>query len=220
MKKTVPVIARLLLHSILLVSLASWSNGEPTVEGASNKQRINFYGTLLTHQGKITTKIDNISIGGKYKQIPMFEKPSLKKPASTHSKQEIPLEADPKTELVTTKIDLSEVSQILVPQPHTLWFYKKEKGYRRSEYLEVVVVSNNQQKTKAHYLLEAKTKIYCAEVNPAGPIEKEVPLAAINTLTISGYKFRVLPSDNGSQNVACKYAKTVASAKKDDLVTD
>ena len=187
---------------ICAIILGNWGQSETTVDG-DKKQQVNFYGSLLTHQANAPMNVDNISIGGKYKQIPMIEKPTITKDiqgekTETNGKiarQEVKLDVDPKTELVTTKIDLSEVSSLQIPNPQTIWSYQKENGYRKIEFLEVIVFSNNQQKTKAHYLLEARTKIYCDEINDAGPIEKEVPLAAVNTLKIDGYKFRTIQPD-------------------------
>ena len=44
--------------------------------------------------------------------------------------------------------------------------------------------------TKHPYLLERKTKVYCDEIDTAGPVEKVVPLPAIKSLIIDGYSFR------------------------------
>lgn len=195
---------------IMIVTLGNWGNTESSIE-SDKKQQVNFYGTLLTHQTETPLAIDNISIGGKYKQIPLIERPTATKdkgdPQSTsistkNSRSEIALDVDPKTDLVTTKIDLNEVSEIQIPNPHTIWTYQKENTYRKLEFLEVIISSNNTQKTKAHYLLESRTKIYCNEINDAGPIQKEVPLAAINSLKIAGYKYRTIAA-NGTHQSAC-----------------
>lgn len=195
------------LTIIIALTLGNWGNSETSIDG-DKKQQVNFYGSLLTHQTDRPLPVDNISIGGKYKQIPMIEKPtatqnSTAAASSKTSRSEIALNVDPKTDLVTTKIDLNEVSALQVPNPHTIWTYQKENMYRKVEFLEVVVVSNNEQKTKAHYLLEARTKIYCNEVNDAGPIQKEVPLAAINILKIDGYKFRTMTPELGQSSATC-----------------
>jgi len=179
--------------------LGNWGQSETTIE-CDKKQQVNFYGSLLTHQAKESINVDNISIGGKYKQIPLIEKPTITNGGQQtatdtdgkKTRKEIKLEVDPKTDLVTTKIDLSEVSALQVPYPQTTWSYQKESGHRKIEFLEVIVTSNNQQKTQSHYLIEARTKIYCDEINDAGPIAKEVPLAAANILKIDGYKFRTI----------------------------
>ncbi len=192
------------------IIVGNWGQSEATIDG-DKKQQVNFYGSLLTHQAKDTINVDNISIGGKYKQIPMVEKPTIAQDIQQEktdnngkiTRKEMKLDVDPKTELVTTKIDLSEVSALQIPNPQTIWSYQKENGHRKVEFLEVIVFSNNQQKTQARYLLEARTKIYCDEINDAGPIEKEVPLAAVNMLKIDGYKFRTIQADGAKNKTDC-----------------
>jgi hypothetical protein len=207
MNKFVSLFLYTCLCIICATIVGNWGQTETTIEG-DKKQQVNFYGSLLTHQAKEAIKVDNISIGGKYKQIPMIEKPALTQDMQQATmdspgkiaRKEVKLEVDPKTELVTTKIDLSEVSAIQIPNPQTIWSYQKQTGSRKIEFLEVIIVSNSQQKTEAHYLLEARTKIYCDEINDAGPIEKEVPLAAVNILAINGYKFRTLQTNETKTN--------------------
>jgi hypothetical protein len=207
MKTTKNHLSILFLCSGSILLLINWGTPETSVDG-EKKQSINFYGSLVTHQNAMPIKIDNISIDNKSKQIPMYEKPSTKQPSKMvnngTTRQEIMLDVDPRTELVTTKIDLSEVNEIEVPEPSIVWTYKKEKGYRKTEYLEVIIISNNEQKTKASYLLDLRTKIYCDEINTAGPIEKIVPLQAIKQLKIDGYKYR-------SQTVPCQKSETAPS---------
>lgn len=180
-----------------IIWLANWGSQESSIEGPE-KQSVNFYGTLKTRLSKKPISIDNISIGRKYKQIPMYEKPTIENLEKKEildkqgkvKKIEYILTADPQTELVTTRIDLSETAEIQIPHPDIVWTYQKENGYRKIEFIEIIVISNNEKKTKAHYLFDLKTKVYCDQINLAGPIEKEVPLQAIDTLTISGYKYR------------------------------
>jgi len=199
----------LALCCIIAIIVGNWGNTETTLDG-DKKQQVNFYGSLLTHQTQKSINIDNISVGGKYKQISMVEKPTISAKSDTENTktqknghQEIQLDVDPKTDLVTTKIDLNEVSELQIPNPHTIWTYQKESTYRKIEFLEVIIISNDAQKTKSRYLLEARTKIYCNEINDAGPIHKEVPLGAINILKIDGYKFRTITTDPKTDTTSC-----------------
>jgi len=70
------------------------------------------------------------------------------------------------------------------PPGHT----KRKKKHRILKFTEVIIISNSD--TKRHYLLERKTKIYCDEIDEAGPLEKIIPLPAIDRLIIEGYTFR------------------------------
>jgi len=102
------------------------------------------------------------------------------------------LEKDPKKSLIEAKIDLAEVGEIHVPFPDEIWIYQKEKGHRKNEYIEMTIISRDLKKTKMHYLIEKRKKIYCDRKSAAGPAEQEVPIEAVKSLKIAGYKDREL----------------------------
>jgi len=196
------------LMSILCIN---WRAQETTLEG-NFKQTVNFYGKLITHQAK-EYRVDNISINEKYKQIPMYDKPRKHpKPALNPktNQKEIVLKVNPKNNFITSKIDLNEVSEIHVPKPNITWIYQKEGKQRRLEYIEIVVISRNKKKTKNSYLVGRKTKVRCNEVNSAGPVEKIVPISAINRLIIEGYSLRDNMDTKPQKN------KTLITKRKDN----
>src|SRR5579872_227077 len=175
------MIIGLLLHSTMTNGTSFGSNTSKDL-----KQPVNFSGKLSTHQGQEYI-VDNISINSLYKQIPMYDKPTLQIERALNpdtNQKEIKLEADPADDI--TKIDLSELNQIQVPSPETIWYYEK-KG-RKQEFIEVMVITKSD--TKRSYLLDPRTPIYCDEIDAAGPQEKTVRLAAVKTLTIEGYTYR------------------------------
>ena len=180
-----------LFVTLISILCINWRSPETTVEG-NFKQTVNFYGKLITHQAK-EYRVDNISINRKYKQIPMYDNPrkhpKLILNAKTNQK-EIILNVNPKNNFITSKIDLNEVSEIHVPKPNITWTYQKEGKKRRLEYIEITVISKNKKKTKNSYLVDRKTKLRCNEINSAGPVEKIVPISAINRLIIGGYSLR------------------------------
>lgn len=183
----------LLIASCVL--FINWSTQE-TISGGS-KPTINFYGKLKTQQGNAYS-IENITVDHLFKQIPLYEVPT---PASLEAQDEtkngqnndkqtgIRLATSPINGIIT-KIDLSETSEIRVLEPEKVYFFQRKKGYRTLEFIEIEIISADQEKTKHTYLIEADRKIYCDEINPAGPIEKEVPVQAIKSLEIEGYHFR------------------------------
>ncbi len=206
MKKIVIPIAYILTACVVI----NWTAQEPTIEG-KRKHKVNFYGMLTTHQDKIY-KVDNISIARLYKQIPLYEVPADKDSVAKAYDPEKKvttniLKNDPRKGIIT-RIDLAETGKIMTPSPNTLWTYKKKKGYREKEYIEIVIVSNDKQKTKNNYLIDLKRKIHCDEINEAGPIEKEVPFDAIKSLTIEGYKHREIDKKKEPEK---KPAKSVAA---------
>ena len=177
-KTTVPI-----LGVLSLLILANYSAQENTSEG-NKKHSVNFYGTLAARNNK-TFKCENISIAHLYKQIPLYEVPGTQ----DRNEQEHTFNTNPKSGIIT-KIDLSETDQISVPHPKTIWTYQRKKGARKTEYIEITIVSNDKKKTRHHYIIDLGRKLICDEINEAGPIEKEVPFKAIKTLTIEGYKYR------------------------------
>lgn len=177
------------ISTIAVITLINWRAAEPTVEG-DLKHKVNFSGKLITHQGE-EYDVDNIALGGKYKQIVMYDKPTEhKKPTynAETKRTEIKLTVNPITDYVATRIDLSEVSELQVPEPNTYWTYQKKKKHRILKFTEIIVISKSN--TKRNYLIERKTKLHCDEIDAAGPVEKVVPLPAISRLIIEGYTFR------------------------------
>ncbi|HSW73584.1 MAG TPA: hypothetical protein VLG71_00345 [Candidatus Limnocylindria bacterium] len=185
--------------------LVNMTSEETTIEG-HKRQKVNFYGTLTTQQDEVI-KVNNIAIAGKYKQILVYEYASAK---DTSQESKHVLSQDPK-EGIITKIDLSETAEIQVPAPHVLWTHQKRKGQRKIEYIEIIVVSGDTQKTKNHYFIETSRKITCEQTNEAGPIEKEVPFQSLKNLVIEGYCYRGEEKDKPAAcgpNNACKVNMT------------
>lgn len=160
-----------------------------SVEGRT-KHKLNFFGTVTTVQGK-TFPVENISIARMYQNIPVYDVPT-----KTDSKE---LAHDPRKGIVT-KLDLGEISRLSVSDPNTLWIYKKRKGLREVEYIQITVISKDPQETKRNYLIEVNRKLLCDEKNQAGPLEKVIPLTALDTLTIDGYRYRDDKKENQSNN--------------------
>ncbi len=202
------------LYTLLGISttmiLAGWGTSESNIAG-DKKQAVNFSATIETWANPDTEiKVENLSIDNLYKQIPLYLKPAVSNPrpdasavaldcskcfpdkAVTSSKKykEFILEGDPRNTLIETKIDLAEVSEIIIPHPDEIWTYQKEKGYNKTEYIEMVIISKDTKKTKTSYLIEKRKRIYSDRINAAGPEEQEVPLEALKSLKIDGYSDR------------------------------
>jgi tmRNA-binding protein len=171
---------RYLFYFIILLWCANWSEQGSNIDGRK-KQAINFTGTLITQQGD-EISIENISIGRLYKQIPVYEMPLKTEKKLTLDKN--PLEG------IITRIDLAEISELLVPEPEKIWYFQKKERSRKTEYIEITIVSKDTEHTTRHYLIELGRKIICDEVNAAGPIEKDIPLSAVKKLQIKGFTIR------------------------------
>ena len=166
----------LCLFSIFM--LANFSS-ETSVDGRQ-KNKINFCGTLTDIQGNVTN-VDNISISGSYKRIPVYQKPT----------------SDVKPDINTTFLDLEEVAALKLPSPEPIF-----SKFKNREYIDITVVYNDAQRTEKTYIIEISRKILCDEQNDAGPIEKEISFQALGTLTIDGYIHR--DPENKGRKGSCK----------------
>lgn len=164
-----------LLWAASILLCANFSSETSTTGRQKNK--INFCGTLTDSQGN-TINIENISISGMWERIPVYQKP--KSP-------------DVKPDINTTRIDLQEVAQIKLPSPEPII-----SKFKNREYIDIVVIYNDDKRTAKPYIVELSKKILCDEINEAGPIEKEVSFQALGTLTITGYSYRT-PDDKNNK---------------------
>lgn len=170
----------------------NWSSQETSVDGRT-KHAVNFKGTITPQHGNPFTA-ENISIGRMYKQIPVYEAPTLQN-LEVNQKTNI-LDSNPKDGIITY-IDLSEISQIMVSDPDTLWSFQKKQHNRKIDYIVITVISNDEQKTQHNYLIEVDRKITCDEINAAGPIEKDIPWPAIKSITIHCFTPRETAQEKG-----------------------
>ena len=118
----------ILISTLLSINTTHCTGSSKSNIDGDTKQDVNFSGKLITQQGQ-EYLVNNISIQGKYKQIIMYDKPvkHVEPVLNNETKQrEIKLENNPSTDLSESKIDLSEVSEINVPSPDTIWFYQKK----------------------------------------------------------------------------------------------
>lgn len=194
-------------------AIVAWGAGESSI-GVDKKQRTNFYGTLTTYQGSVV-EVDNISVDGKSRQIPVYEKPDINKITNVDNvdayadgddqnlveqrtkkkmaqakkskrRGEIVLNTDPLQSTITF-IDLNEIRQISVPDHRHRWIYENEKTHLKQNFIEIIITPKDQTDKEEHYLVETKRVIYCDGIRKSGPEEKKVPMGALDKLEIKGY---------------------------------
>lgn len=172
------------LPVIVLVCL-NMSSPDISVAGG-DKPAINFKGTVQDTDGN-TYEAENITISGVFKQIPMYKKPNKVTTKPTAN---------------ITRMDLSEVSMIMVPD-------KKEESFDGRNYIELEITYKDQKRTKERFIIEAHKRIWCDQVNQAGPIEKDLAFTAIESVTIDGYKMAELAQDKQKKKDQAKEEKSV-----------
>jgi hypothetical protein len=183
-----------------------------------SRYNVIFEGVLTTQEGHVY-KVNEITFNKLIKQVPVFEMPSKESYDIIDEHVHI-LKKNPNERLDITKLDLSEISMIRIPNPDSMWYYKKAQTadectvscnarYKISEdpralkFIQIEVTDKAQNKDQ--YLVEAQKKIYCSEITASGPKEKDVQLQAIKTLTITGYRKRDETKDKEKkENVPAK----------------
>lgn len=208
---------------LVLVSAAIFNNvygwsGSESGTAIEKKQKTNFYGTVETKEGN-SFDVENITIDGRFRQIPVYEKPRITTPTADQEKKddtlapnEIALDRDPVSELAVTYIDLNEIREIKSPADDKyVWVYQRKKNYRRQEFVEIQIVPKDADDEPTAYIIERKAKIYCHGIRSSGPEEKQIPMTDVQALVIKGYCIR---DDSGKCPIQKAPEVTKASAKR------
>jgi hypothetical protein len=165
-------IIRLMYYCALIVILAQFSSNDTSVT-AKVKPSVNFYGTI-TDDSNNTYTVENITISGLYKQIPVYS---------------IPPKNAMNPERNVSRIDLAEVSEIKVPHYDGI---AKSHIFANRHYVEIEIVQNDQQRTSNTYIIEKSRKIRFDKVTGAGLLESELSLEALDKIIIKGFKAQEL----------------------------
>jgi hypothetical protein len=182
---------------LLLATLCLVNNSAATSLGNSVKKKdnVSFTGKLISQENPDKAiPVINIGFGRskeeiKTAQIPLYEKPE-KHASPIAGTNEIPLDVEPQKQLITTWIDLVEISKIEVPYPNVTWTYQTGKNNSKIEYIEIVITSNTQTPagpeqqattapTKTSYLIELgrqgtnrPMRLFCDSVDKELPVAK------------------------------------------------
>jgi len=199
----------LALASIFFLVNGDWGNKDVSEEkGRWQRQPINVSGQLTTLSGD-TYPVENISLNRQIKQIKLFALPSAKLFSVSTDKPSVrTLSKEPAKYLDTTNIDLVEVKKLETPYPDVTWIYEEEPGKgRKLEFMQIDITLVDGSKTS--YLASSRMMLYCdRKTYAAGPQEKDVPLAAIKDLSITGYAKR---DDNKTEEATAKAAPIAAT---------
>lgn len=163
------------------------SNEVSTETGASKKQAINFFGTVITDQGKVLS-VENISINNLPKKIIVHgvqETPN----ADREIKGDLTYVTLPKNPKDTDTLGLSLelVASIKVPESSTIYTYHDDEKNTTIDYVRIDVTYKNSTKAR-QYLIEYKKQLFFLERDV--PIPHQDPFTAIKEITIDGYTKR------------------------------
>lgn len=166
-------IVEMKIYAVLLIFLCvNWAQQEST--DSKEKPQINFKGTLTDSSGQ-SFAVENITISGLYKNIPLYA---------------VPADETINPESNTTLIDFNDIEEFRAAPRETQKFTFNNRPYNK-----VMVVLKN--KTENTYLVEATRKIFCDIPINRGSIEKRLSFEALKALVLSGSEPRkeVQPAD-------------------------
>lgn len=146
--------------SIAIIFFAQFS-GQNSSTPSCIKPAINVSG-ILHDSSDQSYSVENITISGRYNDIPVYQKPKI---------------ATVNPDVNTTRIDLREVSEIRLASQEILKFNNRD-------YIEIEIFSKDARRTKNTYIIDRNKRLQCDEINEAGPIEKELSFLAVKSLEI------------------------------------
>lgn len=145
---------------ITLLFCAQFSSQNVSTVGRE-KPTTNVFG-MITDSENQSYAVQNITIAGRFNDIAVYKKPS-----------------DPNTnpDIDKTLVDLCTIREIRVPAPKIVEFNKRK-------YIEIILISNNNNPTQNEYIIEYSKKLFC----DYNLLEKELNFTAIKRLQIQGCK--------------------------------
>jgi hypothetical protein len=159
--------------------------------GDVSKPKINFSGTIKTHQGNSFDAIENITIDGKCNQIHMRIVPEILPSKTVNeqtSKNEIILKEDPNGHpgYTAIRIDLAEIKSIQ-SVPNLTYVYKTQTGNttHMTTFFELIVTPKDSSLKPYHCLVLETVKVKWDEKSSAGPVNMETPIGAVALLEIN-----------------------------------
>jgi len=182
-----------------LLSIQSSKNSDIVTD---NKPRINFAGELITILGE-KLQVENCTIGGLYRQIPVYA---------------LPKDADIDPVIDTTFIDLDQVKQIRTPfddgsKPQSYTFKKRP-------FNEIIVIMNNDAKSEHHYILEATRKFMCQVIDGDKRLDREMSFLALKSITITSFKKHEDQYTQKLENQKHSAAKAATCSKALDTIKE
>lgn len=168
---------------VVLMMVCSHYSSQQVSGDRKEKPEVNFYGTLLDTSGH-RYPVENITIGGRYKDITVYQKPANN---------------DINPDINKTKFDLADITMmrsIWDKTPQADGAIKKILTYDKRDYIEIEITLHDQL-IGHRYIIERYKKIYCDEVSGITSLEKEISFEALNELQIDGYR------DRASHHIAC-----------------
>ena len=104
-------------------------------------------------------------------------------------------------------VDLSEIAKITLPE------LSEPYVFNNKQYIDIIVTSNGAESVQRPYIIEANKKVICAEINPAGPIERELAFSVVREIRIDRYE-QPAPKEEAKPAIKHEVKKSTPSAQE------
>lgn len=185
-----------ILSILTIVILTCWNGSMIDSNTKDKRPDVNFYGTLQDHQS--ITNVEDILIGGKYKQIPVYQEIDLTKKStmkeSVDQVKSSSKEIDPKQN--KTLLDLDEVASIALKYPDQP--IEHEVTINNTKYIEIIVTSINN--SKQTFLVESSRDLSCLKIDK-GPEQNKKPVLEERKLNMIHVKNLIIKGKKAAQDM-------------------
>lgn len=168
------------------IALTCWNGSVVDSSGKGKRPDVNFFGELEDHAS--TCKVEDILIGGKYEQIPVYQ-PIQGAKTSLEKKKDDGVQIDPKQN--KTLLSLNEISSISMVHPDRPTEHELDINNRKYVEIEITNIAGS----KDIYIVESSREISCLKIDkgPKGdqkPVQEERKLNMIHVknIWIKGHK--------------------------------
>jgi hypothetical protein len=191
-----------------LTVLTCWNGSVVESNSKDKRPDVNFYGTLLDHASKAPAQVENILIGGKYKNITFYADESVESNKTADGKI-----MDPKQN--KTIMDLEEIEKIELAFPDKP--IEHERTINSSKFSVIKVTSING--SSKNYLVESSRDLTCT-VSDKGSDSKSTPIYQERKLNMIHVKSLIIKGKKSAQDVSVsRIAKDEHSSDKVELAT-
>lgn len=217
-----------IVYLSIITIITSWNGSMVDTNSKDKRPDMNFYGHLEDHALK-EIKIEDILIGGKYEQIPVYQlldnktKDLLNKNIKIDTDNKIKetlKDLDPRQNKIL--LDLQEISSIELKYPDRP--VEHELEINNKKYVEITVI--NITGSKNEYMIESNRELSCKKVdkgpqNDQQPVleERKLNMIHVRKLIISGYKSNPDKTKSSSRE-ATESDKTKVSGETEKILDE
>ncbi len=205
MKQCLSSQKNLFFYACMLI-ITCWNGSMVDSGGKDKRPDVNFYGQLQDHSS--TCSVEDILIGGKYEQIPVYQLLQAAKSSPEPSPSDLKL--DPKQN--KTFLDLNEISSISLLHPDRPTTHELTINNKKYVEIEIVTITGSKQ----IYLVESTRELSCIKIDK-GPSEDQKPIQEERKLNMIHVKQLLIKGRKSSQDKKNKESEDSSISDKSKL---